>query len=375
MATPFLGMDYEKGLNQLALFATEYGWDRAQVLADVHMTLNRNATSSSLWNARLAAIIPTSATGTQTADHVMQSEDKTLWSLIYQGKLYVNGKQLTGSDPTGYIFDPKNNHWAYVASSSVATDRGTYGPYANASISEPWLLADGSVMYVVGTTNASSTVQTMYRDGKPVAVADKIGSATYLPDLSDVVYTVKTSAGWSVVSGNTPSQSWVDVSLIRVDATNGGVTYLATSKDGKKNIVMNGVAHPIAWTPIDLQFNDGNHQPYAYDATGRFWTPTREWKYSMEPSLRGADSHGRVLAFTTYLGEYVDMWLDDAYVGRFRTIHFEKSPPLNVKKELDPYFPGYIMTYGNDIAFDSQDNLIIFRQEGRVFTETTYRIK
>lgn len=372
MATPFMGMDYEKGLAQLALFASEYGWDKAQTLSDVRVTLSANSTST--WNTRLATVA-SNATGTQVAERAMQSEDGSMWSFAYQGKVYLNGKLLTGSEPTGFILDTKNNHWAYVASSTVATDRGTYGPYVNALIGEPWLLADGSAMYVVQTSSASTTVQTMYRDGKPVAIADKIGSAVYQSKIADVVYTARTSAGWTVISGNVPSQTWVDVSLIRVDTINGGIAYVATSKDGKKNIIMNGVAHPIAWTPVDLEFNDGNHQPYAYDATGRFWTPTREWKYSMTPSLRAADSHGRILAFTTYLGEFVDMWADDTYIGRFRNIDPEKGPALSVKKEIDPYFPGYTMTYTNDVAFDTQDQLILYRQEGRVFTRTTYRIK
>ncbi|MFA5129975.1 MAG: hypothetical protein WC477_03575 [Patescibacteria group bacterium] len=384
MPVAFYGMAGTERRAQLALLASEYGWEKANDILGAIVTLDQHATSS-IWNARLAAIIASSAnipgiksssTSAERADMALQNADGSMWSFVYQERAVLNGT-LINDDAVlnSLVVDVKNNHWTYMQNSTVSTDHGTYGPFTDAVVSDPWLLADGSVMYVLEKQQASSTVQILYQNNTPVAVADEIGIATYLPNATGVVYTVRTSAGWSVVANNTPSQNWIEVSMLRVDPETGSVAYLATGKDGKKVIVFNSNVLPITWTPTVLDFNGGNHQPYALDATGRFWTPTREWKYSMTPDVRAADSHGRVLAFTTVIGQYIDMWADDSYIGRFTIIDEKQNPPLSVKKELDPYFPGYVMTYGNNIAFDSLDQLVVYRQEGRVFTRTAYKIK
>jgi hypothetical protein len=248
------------------------------------------------------------------------------------------------------------------------------------SASSTWTLKDGKILSVHLHDEAATS--TTMQDGSILNKYDEIDHVTVLKNTSGLVYRARMGNDWYVVqTGKPTSTAWTSVDQLTVDETTSSthIIYRAQSADGMWHIVHNEKVYDFAWKPMHVSINPVTHEPFTGDATGRFWIPSGGWKYANAPTVQGIDSKGRFLISTL---SYPDMDLKELWVNNVRVSIFtianqyHMAAPSFTNPRVDSvYFPGYVQTFDSAISFDGQDRVVIYRQEGRVFTRSVYQVK
>jgi hypothetical protein len=244
--------------------------------------------------------------------------------------------------------------------------------------SSTWTLVSGKVVSV-HSHGASAT--TTLEDGSVVNTYDAIDHVTNLKNSAGIVYRAQKGSDWYVVSSGTESAPWALVDQLTVDESTSStiVLYRAMSEDGSWHIVKNDTVYDLSWKPMNVALNSVTFEPFAGDQTGRMWTPSKEWKYPNSARVQGIDSKGRLLVTTL---SYPDMDLKELWVNDKQTAIFiianqyhEAAPSFTNERAVSVYFPGYVQTFDANISFNAKDEIVIYRQEGRVFTRSVYQVK
>jgi hypothetical protein len=153
------------------------------------------------------------------------------------------------------------------------------------------------------------------------------------------------------------------------------------TEDGKWRILFGGETYDLDWEPIQLKMNPVTQTPYAIGANGKLWTTTfsasyQTWAEKGEaPVVRAIDSKGNLLVTSLVYDRLFDVWINKRYVGRYSEVDRDASIPFSDDRADAAFYPGYVMTFADALGFDKNDNLVIYRQEGRVFTRTAYSVK
>lgn len=257
--------------------------------------------------------------------------------------------------------------------------RETTSTAVNAS--STWTLKDGTTRSVHTHGDAATTTA---KDGTVVNTYDMIDHVTNLKNTSGLVYRAQKGNEWYVVRTDAvamTSRAWKSVDQLTVDETTSStyVLYRAQSADEMWHIVLNDKVYDFPWKPMNVSLNPVTHEPFAGDATGRFWTPKGGWVYPSSPRVQGVDSKGRFLVTTL---SYPDMDLKELWVNNVRINIFtianqyhEAAPSFTNERAVSVYFPGYVQTFDANISFNEKDEVVIYRQEGRVFTRSAYQVK
>ena len=151
--------------------------------------------------------------------------------------------------------------------------------------------------------------------------------------------------------------------------------------DGKWRIGYGGNTYDLTWEPKEIRMNPVTHTPYATGANGHLWTPTFSMTYQTwdakgeSPVVRAIDSKGNLLVTSLVYDRLYDIWINKQYVGRYSDVDRDADMSFADAASSSVYYPGYVKTFSNAIAFDRNDHLVIYRQEGRVFTRTSYDLK
>jgi hypothetical protein len=157
--------------------------------------------------------------------------------------------------------------------------------------------------------------------------------------------------------------------------------YVLKTTDGKWRIAFNGNTYDLSWEPIEIRMNPVTHTPYATGANGNIWTPTfattyQTWDAKGEaPVVRAIDSKGNLLVTSLVYDRLYDVWVNKKYVGRFSNVDRDSNLDFSDAASTPIYYPGYVRTFSEALAFDKDDHLVVYRQEGRVFTRTAYDLK
>jgi hypothetical protein len=153
------------------------------------------------------------------------------------------------------------------------------------------------------------------------------------------------------------------------------------TEEGKWRILFGGEMYDLDWEPIQLKMNPVTQTPYAIGANGKLWTTTfsasyQTWDAKGEaPVVRAIDSKGNLLVTSLVYDRLNDVWINKRYVGRYSEVDRDPSIPFSDDRADAVFYPGYVMTFADSLGFDKNDNLVIYRQEGRVFTRTAYSLK
>lgn len=246
------------------------------------------------------------------------------------------------------------------------------------NVSSTWTLIDGKVLSVHTHGDAATTTA---KDGSVVNTYDAIDHVTILKNSAGIVYRARKGSDWYVIQTGTTSTAWTSVDQLTVDETTSStiVVYRAQSADGVWHIVDNGKVFDFPWKPMNVSINPVTHEPFAGDATGRFWIPEGGWVYPHAASVQGINSKGQFLVTTL---SYPDMDLKELWVNNVRISIFtignqyhEAAPSFTNPRAVSVYFPGYVQTFDKAISFDANGQVVIYRQEGRVFTRSVYQVK
>jgi hypothetical protein len=171
------------------------------------------------------------------------------------------------------------------------------------------------------------------------------------------------------------------VQLVPAKTAAASDAYVLGTADGKWRIVFDGNPYDLDWQPTAIYMNPVTHTPYAVGANGHLWTPTFQTAYQTwdkdggEPFVRAIDSKGNLLVTSLVYDRLYDVWINKRYVGRYSDVDRDFSVNFTDAKAVDLYYPGYVKTYSDALAFDQNDHLVVYRQEGRVFTRTAYDLK
>ncbi len=182
----------------------------------------------------------------------------------------------------------------------------------------------------------------------------------------------------SLQSSNGERASIDRVPMLPVSASD---AYVLATVDGKWRIVFDGNPYDLNWQPTAIYMNPITHTPYAVGANGHLWTPTFQAAYQTwdahgeEPFVQAIDSKGNLLVTSLVYDRLYDVWINQRYVGRYSDVDRDFSVDFADPKSSDAYYPGYVKTYSDALAFDQNDHLVVYRQEGRVFTRTAYDLK
>jgi hypothetical protein len=171
------------------------------------------------------------------------------------------------------------------------------------------------------------------------------------------------------------------VSLVPAKTAAASDAYVLETMDGKWRIVFDGNPYDLDWQPTAIYMNPVTHTPYAIGANGHLWTPTFQAAYQTwdakgeAPVVRAIDSKGNLLVTSLVYDRLYDVWINQRYVGRYSDVDRDLSVDFADATAVGAYYPGYVMTFSDALAFDANDHLVIYRQEGRVFTRTAYDLK
>ena len=153
------------------------------------------------------------------------------------------------------------------------------------------------------------------------------------------------------------------------------------TEDGKWRIMFNGETYDLDWEPIEVKMNPVTQTPYAVGLNGKLWTPSfaasyQTWDAKGEaPVVRAIDTKGNLLVTSLVYDRLYDVWINKRYVGRYSNVDRDPLVAFADQRSVEAYYPGYVMTFADAIGFDKSDRLVIYRQEGRVFTRTAYELK
>lgn len=244
--------------------------------------------------------------------------------------------------------------------------------------SSTWTLKNGETRSVHTHGDATTTTS---KEGTVVNTYDMIDHVTNLKNVSGLVYRAQKGSSWVVVNAGVESQAWVLVDQLTVNESTSStiVLYRAKSADGVWHIVKNNKVYDFPWQPMNVSLNPVTLEPFAGDTTGRFWTTSGGWVYPNAPIVQGIDSKGRFLVTTL---SYPDMDLKELWVNNVRMTIFtianqyhEAAPSFTNERAVSVFFPGYVQTFDKNISFNEKGEIVIYRQEGRVFTRSVYQVK
>jgi len=373
-----------------ALFYALYGQEKGQSLIrsftyapsmEGEFTYYPMISSTSTWFARAASVVGNVPAEQlpKMAYRAVETEDGKTWSFEIDGTTYVNGKSISDVSMIGdrFVLHPVSGHWMFMVTSTIYTDQTSYYIGEGTLDVAPWLLKDGSVMYVVRRGEGNEAKYDLYKNAKIVGTYDWIDEIAYVNNTEDVAYRVRVGDAWHIVNVGVAQPAWNYAGELAVDPQSDIVAYRARSADGAWHMVFGNASPALSWEPEVVYMNPATKTPIAMDSAGHVWTPNKEWKLVSRPYIFDVSDSGRLLiqALDYPFVAVTELWVDSSSLGVYGQPSFESVPKFEDAKASEVYHPGFVSTYIYSMTFDAQNRLVVYRQEGRVFTRSVYEVK
>jgi hypothetical protein len=366
------------------LLTALYGVDRAEDMMAERKTFAYDPSISSVtstWYTRIASVLGADAEFViKTAYNTFETEDGTVWSFDMDGFTYVNGKKISDIPYIGdrFVLHPISGHWFFVVDDTLYTDQGTYAVTGGELDGDPWMLKDGSMMYTVRRGEGDAVVYDLMKNGTLVATYDWIDEISYVKRTEDVAYRVRVGEAWHIVNAGVDEAAWTQVGALATDANGSTIAYRARSADGAWHIVFKGGSPALSWEPTSVRLNPITKTPIATDDLGHVWTPEKEWKLVSRPYVFDVSETGHLLmqALDYPSVPVAELWVDDTSLGVYgKQWPSSKDPNFSDASASEVYAPGYVATYLFNMSLDTKNRLVVYRQEGLIFTRSVYEIK
>lgn len=365
------------------LLAAMYGTGQADEMMKEHQSFayDPSVPTTNAWFERVASVLGADAGKvTKTVYNTFETEDGAVWSFDMDGYTYVNGKKISDFPLIGdrFALHPISGHWFFMVDGTIYADQGTYVVTGGELDGNPWMLKDGSVMYTVRRSEGDSVVYDLLKNGAIVSTYDWIDEVSYVKQTEDVAYRVRVGEAWHIVNAGVDEEAWTQVGALVTDALDNVIAYRARSADGAWHIVFKGQSPALSWEPTSVRLNPITKTPIATDDFGHVWTPEKEWKLVSRPYVFDVSETGRLLlqALDYPSVPVAELWVNDISLGVYgKQWPSAKDPSFGDADASRVYAPGYVATYLFNMSFDAKNRLVVYRQEGLVFTRSVYEIK